>query len=256
MNILQGMPCNTGNYRKGRTSSIKYIVIHYTANNGDTAKNNCDYYASKAGISASAHYFVDENNILQSVQDTDTAWHCGSETGRYYSNCRNSNSIGIEMCSRKDVNGNYYIKKEVQHNAIELTKYLMKKWNISADRVIRHYDVTHKACPKPFVEHPEQWTNFKNLLIGDDIDMEELNNLKLKIEQLEADIVQLKQGKHNDEFIYGYVDNNMPDWAKDAVTWCYNKGIIKGDTTNGLNLNNMKLWVCVVLYRFAQTIGK
>ena len=61
--------CNAANYKKGRTSPIKYIVIHYTAGNGDTAKNNADYYAS-AKIEASAHYFVDEGNIIyQSVKD-------------------------------------------------------------------------------------------------------------------------------------------------------------------------------------------
>ena len=52
--------CNTDNYRAGRTQPVQYIVMHYTANNGDTAKNNCDYYHRVGGLQASAHYFVDE----------------------------------------------------------------------------------------------------------------------------------------------------------------------------------------------------
>ena len=61
--------CNPRNYKVGRTSPIKYIVIHYTANNGDTAKGNAEHYA-KTACSASAHYFVDEyDTIYQSVKD-------------------------------------------------------------------------------------------------------------------------------------------------------------------------------------------
>ena len=53
--------CNTANYRAGRTKPVQYIVMHYAANNGDTARSNCDYYARTAGLQASAHYFVDEH---------------------------------------------------------------------------------------------------------------------------------------------------------------------------------------------------
>ena len=86
-----------GNYSPGRTQPIEYIVVHYTANTGDTAQNNLDYFArTKTGTSA--HYFVDENEVCQSVQDTDTAWHCGSNNPRH-PYCRNANSIGVEMCN-------------------------------------------------------------------------------------------------------------------------------------------------------------
>ena len=77
MNIKTGKICHSSNYKHGRTSKIKYIVIHFTANNGDTALNNVQYFANNSGISASAHFFVDENNIYTSVPVSDTAWHCG-----------------------------------------------------------------------------------------------------------------------------------------------------------------------------------
>ena len=41
---MEFVSCNTANYRAGRTQPVRYIVMHYTANNGDTARNNCDYY--------------------------------------------------------------------------------------------------------------------------------------------------------------------------------------------------------------------
>ena len=110
---------DTSNFTKGRSSSVKYIVIHFTANNGDTAKGK--------NRNASAHYFVDENEIYQSVKDTDTAWHCGAKK-YYHTYCRNSNSIGVELCSRIDSRGKYYFKNETVSNAVWLVKQLMKKY--------------------------------------------------------------------------------------------------------------------------------
>ena len=74
MNFMQAA---AGNYKKGRTGSIKYIVIHYTANNGDTAFGNAKYFRNNKNLQASAHYFVDENEVWQSVKESDTAFHCG-----------------------------------------------------------------------------------------------------------------------------------------------------------------------------------
>lgn len=74
----------------------KYIVIHYVGA-VSTAKNNADYFYS-VNRGASANYFVDDNEIWQVVEDKNAAWHCGT-TGKYYhKECRNENSIGIEMC--------------------------------------------------------------------------------------------------------------------------------------------------------------
>ena len=114
--------CNSGNYQKGRSQAIQYIVIHYTSNKGDTAKNNADYFAREV-TKTSAHYFVDENSVWQSVLDTDTAWHCGAKTYKHKS-CRNANSLGIEICMN-DKDGNIRLGSIV--NAITLTKELMQK---------------------------------------------------------------------------------------------------------------------------------
>ena len=91
---MKFIACNTDNYRVGRTQPVRYIVMHYTANNGDTAKNNCDYYHRVGGLQASAHYFVDEHGAMQSVHEDDTAWHCGARA-YWHPECRNDNSIGI-----------------------------------------------------------------------------------------------------------------------------------------------------------------
>lgn len=150
------------NYGSARNlGNIKYIVIHYTANNGDTAQGNGNYFA-KNNVETSAHYFVDDNEIVQSVRDCYTAWHCGAV--KYYSSCRNESSIGVELCSRRDSKGNYYFTEATVNNAVLITKALMARYNIPLSNVIRHYDVTHKLCPAPFVNNTKLWQNFKEKL--------------------------------------------------------------------------------------------
>ncbi len=165
--LINKLLANEANFSSGRVEKIAYIVVHYTANDGDLAKSNCVYFQT-AGRNASAHYFVDETEVWQSVLDKDTAWHCGTSGSYKHKYCRNSNSLGVEICSEKDTKGEYYFNTETIENAISLVKYLMEKYDISADNVIRHYDVTGKICPAPFVNNTILWANFKNRLEEED----------------------------------------------------------------------------------------
>ena len=141
-------------------SQINWLVIHYVGA-VSTAKNNADYfYSTYRG--ASAHFFVDENEIWQVVEENDTAWHCGAS--KYYNDCRNSNSIGIEMCVKN--NGQWYFENETVQNTIELAKYLCEKYNIDRNHIVRHYDVTHKVCPEPYVRNENAWESFKDAIVG------------------------------------------------------------------------------------------
>lgn len=168
MNVMQ-IPCNVSNYRHGRLAAIEYIVLHYTSNKGDTAKNNGDYYSRTSGLNASAHFFVDENGVVMSVQESDTAWHCGgglqgSGGHTFHNICTNSNSIGVEMCLW-DRQGN--IRSGTVDTAVGFVRELMAKYGIDVDHVIRHYDVTGKICPKPWVEDENLWQDFKERLVDD-----------------------------------------------------------------------------------------
>lgn len=154
------------NFTKGRTRPVQYIVIHYTANDGDTDEGNATYF-SYPNRNASAHYFVDGDSVTQTVKDTDTAWHCGTSGVYYHKTCRNANSIGVEMCSEKDDSGIYDIKESTIVNTLELVQVIIKKYGIPIENVLRHYDVTHKVCPEPFVRVPERWEQFQKRLEGE-----------------------------------------------------------------------------------------
>ena len=151
------------NYRKGSGKANKYIVIHYVGSTGG-AEENCKYFQSNYR-GASAHYFVGhKGEIWQCVEDKDVAWHVGANSYKH-PYCRNTNSIGIELCCRKKADGTWYFEEETVGAAIELTKELMKKYNIPVGNVIRHYDVTGKVCPEPFVRDTSAWETFKANLV-------------------------------------------------------------------------------------------
>ena len=131
------------NYTHMSNKKNEYIVIHYTGNATDTALANARYFET-VNRGASANYFVDQTSVYQCVLDSDKAWHVGVNYGNHtlFGKCTNSNSIGIEMCSNKKK-----IAQDTYNNTVALTKKLMKKYNIPASRVVRHYDVCNKVCP-------------------------------------------------------------------------------------------------------------
>lgn len=146
---------NKSNYGGTRsTGSIQFIVMHYTANDGDTDENNGKYFANNV-VKASAHYFVDDDSATQSVLDNCIAYSVGGsrysnykQTGgaKFYGQCTNANSISVEICD--DVkNGTVYPSAKTISNALELVRMLMVKYNVPAARVIRHFDVNGKPCP-------------------------------------------------------------------------------------------------------------
>lgn len=160
---------NKNNYGKARdVSSIKYIVLHYTANDGDTDENNGKYFKNNI-VKASAHYFVDDDSITQSVPDNYVAYSVGGNKysdcsitggGKYYNKATNSNTLSIEICD--DVkNGVVYPSVKTIENAIEFTKTKMKEYNIPKENVIRHFDVNGKKCPAYWCGNTEKNSKWK-----------------------------------------------------------------------------------------------
>lgn len=68
MNIKQQI-ANKRNYGGLRKATdIRYIVIHYTANDGDSDESNAKYF--QGIIDTSTHYFINNNSITQSIPKT------------------------------------------------------------------------------------------------------------------------------------------------------------------------------------------
>lgn len=204
--------CNPANYGGVRAGPVQYIVIHYTAGDGDTDENNAAYFARADTGKTSAHWFVDDDSATLSVPEDHVAYHCGA-TVYYHPECRNGNSIGVELCSiRKD--GVYGFTEATLANARTLVRELMAKYHVPLDRVVRHYDVTHKVCPAPFCGAGQAaWEEFKGGLI-----------------------------------LYQNMEN-VPDWARATVEKLVDRALLLGDGEGNLNLSQDMTRVLVILDR-------
>ena len=177
------------NYQKGKNKQNKFIVIHYVGATGG-AEANAKYF-EKIYRGASAHYFVGHaGEVFQVVEDKDIAWHCGALKYKHKT-CRNSNSIGIEMCCKKDSKGKWYFEPKTIAATIDLVKQLMKEYNIPESNIIRHYDVTGKKCPEPYVRNTSDWNSFKKQLTTT---KSTVVDKKKSIEEIAKEVIQGKWG--------------------------------------------------------------
>lgn len=156
---------------------IAFIAIHYL---GVPNADNPDLYGGGYG----GHFNIQRNGQIFKAADpkTDVVWHCGGELQgsgghAFFGICTNFNSIGIEcgVCYTENVkegdgdSNKWYFTEETQKSLVYLVSKLMDEYGISFDHVIRHYDVTGKICPNPYVKNNGlrtswTWSEFKNNL--------------------------------------------------------------------------------------------
>ena len=176
------------NYYTYSSRLVKFIVIHYTGNKKDTAKANATYFHN-GSRGASAHLFTDDDSCYQSVALNNAAWAVGGTKVYKHAECRNINSISIEMCC----SGNSIVSEKTINNTAYLCAELCKYIGITADTVdtfvLRHYDVWDKQCPAQWAtENNSGWIAFKEkvkavLRSKEGLTMEQYNELKNLIEK-------------------------------------------------------------------------
>ncbi len=143
--------------------NVKKIVLHYIGNPNTTAIANRNYFENQknGGRYVSSNYIVGlDGEILLCVPENEVA---------YCSNSANTYSISIECC-HPDASGKF--TDETTNSAAELCAYLLKKYKLTTDDLIRHYDVTGKQCPLWYVPTKYQseavanarWAGFKAMV--------------------------------------------------------------------------------------------
>ncbi|QZY57175.1 N-acetylmuramoyl-L-alanine amidase [Crassaminicella profunda] len=222
------LPLNHPNRRGTKLISPRALVIHWTANLSKGADDiaNAKYFGrawerdngryEEKGTNVkfrygSAHYIVDQDSIQNTIPEDEIAYHVGN---RRYTNFAkkhflttngqcypNAFTIGIEMC----VNAGSDWSKTCELTA-ELASDIMIRNNIGIDMLIRHYDVTGKDCPRPFVSDVKAWMAFKNLI---------------------AQKIAEKTGVSN-ECIFKDIEDH---WAKEIIEYMAEKDIVKGDNS-------------------------
>ena len=248
------------NYYTYSSRAVKFIVIHYTGNKKDTAKANATYFHN-GSRGASAHLFTDDDSCYQSVALNNAAWAVGGTKVYKHAECRNINSISIEMCC----SGNSIVSEKTINNTAYLCAELCKYIGITADTVdtfvLRHYDVWDKQCPAQWAtENSAGWTTFKEkvkaiLRNEEGLTMEQYNELKNLIEKqaaaisaLQAENKELKAVVQS-TMVYDYNDGNMPSWARTAVQAAQDYGALVGDEQGRLGLSYKDLRTICREYR-------
>ena len=140
---------------KAPNREIKYLAIHFTAGSSSKAGSAKSVKHVFEQRKASADFCVDDRDMVQFNPDLHNyyCWAVGDGNGKY--GVTNKNSISIEICSslKKGTSAavpnhsGWYFTDASLENAVKLSKYLMKKYNIPIERVIRHYDASRKSCP-------------------------------------------------------------------------------------------------------------
>jgi N-acetylmuramoyl-L-alanine amidase CwlA len=144
---------------------INSIVVHYTANPGTTAANNRDYFeglATKHTTYASSHYIIGTlGEVVQCVPLNEIS---------FASNDRNNDTVSIECC-HEDETGKF--SDTTYASLVSLTAALCIEFNLREEDIIRHYDVTEKLCPLYYVEHEEEWFQFRKEVMAKVIEINE-----------------------------------------------------------------------------------
>ena len=248
INVLYANPTNRWS-RNGQ--KIEYIVLHYVGA-VSSAKANAVYLNRDSNLGWSAHFFTDEVSIWQSVPLDESAGHCGVDYsgGRapFWGKCRNKNSIGIEMCCKKDSKGNWFIEPETVTRTVALVKWLMQEFNIPIERVVRHYDVCWKTCPEPWVRDPAQWDSFKK----------RLNEEMIHLDMTKAELVRLITETVN-QTVYGDV-KDVPDYWEGDIQQLLDMGVINGGTPaeqndHDVNLSRTEAKMLVIMMRVLKKCG-
>jgi N-acetyl-anhydromuramyl-L-alanine amidase AmpD len=131
-NLIDNPPfIEAAGYHKGRIKTVELIVIHTmeAPDKGDTALRTAKYFQN-AGLKASAHYCVDNTEIIQCVHDSDTAWHCVNA---------NANGIGIEHAGFAKQTANDWMSdynKAMLEISAQESAVLCKKYGIPVRKAV------------------------------------------------------------------------------------------------------------------------
>lgn len=229
--------------RPGKKIIPKAVVIHWTGNTnkGANAIANRNYFENHPQNYVSAHYIVDDRQVVQCLPEDEMGYHVGAtryqpkaleQLSTYPNNC----TIGIEICVNSDADF-----RKTYLNAVDLTARILKKRGWGTDRLWRHYDVTGKQCPIFFVsDQGAKQYGFASAEKG--------------WEQFKMDVAKIlyKEGQPG-----MFLDMNG-HWAKDEVEEAARLELVagKGDGTFGPNEGLTRAQGAILILRVYNKLDK
>ena len=231
------------NNRSGSRLNPIGIVVHETATPGATAEREYQYFNS-ANRGASAHAFVDWEDVIQTIPYDEVAWHAGPTA--------NSRYIGIELCRPSGHDPDKFGR--VWNNAVSLFADLFREYGfgtVTVDNLLSHAEVSsrwretdHTDPVGYFAEYGKTVNDFRDAVqneLNGGAQVAAINDLVTRIDELEQRINRLEN-----PMIYNYIDQNMPEWARETVQKLVDKGYLKGNAQGELGLTDEMLKLFVI----------
>jgi len=236
------------NNRSGSRLNPKGVVVHETATPGATAEREYQYF-NGGDRGASAHAFVDWEDVVQTIPYDEVAWHAGPTA--------NSRYIGIELCRPSSHEPDKF--ERVWNNAVSLFADLFREHGfgeVTVDNLLSHAEVSsrwresdHTDPVGYFAEYGKTVNEFRDAVqneLNGGAEVAAINDLVTRIEALERRVGQLEN-----PMIYNYIDSNTAKIASDAneaLRAAIRKGILSG-SGNGLNLTEEMVRIHIWNYR-------
>ncbi len=224
-----------------RRSSTEYIALHHAEAVTCTAKQIHEWHKSNGWSGIGYHFFVRKNGEIYRGRPL---WALGAHV-------QGMNHCSIGICAEGDYHNRDKVMPEAQKQAIkELVTYLKGIYPMA--KIVGHREIGDSNCPGRY--YPlEEMKNYPYREQEGAMTAEEKNKLHAIDESLThlyqiADRIAESINKIENPMIYNYIDDNMPEWAREGVKWCVDNGIIKG-TADGLGLDDKDLKYCTMIMR-------
>lgn len=142
----------------------------------------------------SAHIFCDMDSITEAIPLDEVAWGCGDKNykGDYqeiatkvFNRRQNYETISVEICNNDVIKNSDEDWKAAVANAREWVITFLNTYGYKIDKegslkpqmveapppagtllLLRHYDITGKKCPAPFIDDPNAWKYFVEDVAG------------------------------------------------------------------------------------------
>ena len=207
---------NASNYSPNFTTNkrikknIKYLVFHYT---GMSSESKAIKRLNNVSSKVSCHYFIKRNGqIILMVPDLYIAWHAGISNWNK-DKFLNKNSIGIEISNKGHQFGYQKYSKAQILSLINLSKYLIKKYNIKKSNVLGHSDIAFDRKKDPGEKFPWKLLASKGIGIWHNIN-------KKKLRKFRKQKIYLDDKKKIKDFFrkIGYFTNNLSSRSYPKLT--------------------------------------
>lgn len=244
------------NYRKNATFNPTGKIIKITPHHSASVSTGAQIARTFTSPSrqASANYCIgNAGDIVGCVDEANRAWTSGSAENDFL-------SVTIE-CSNSETGEPWKISDQAWASLVKLCTDICKRNGIpeliftgdAEGNLTAHRMFQATACPGTYLYNrfPELAAEVnKNLKQEEGEDEPMTADEKKAFDKLQKEFNALKKDydKHT-RVKYGYVDKNMPEWAREPISDLIKKGYLQGDENGNLQLSADALRELVILDR-------